>query len=152
VIKLHGDAMVQPRNTQEELAALAPQFVEALQSHLRSRALIMIGYGGNDEGVCEALSALPRGTITHGVYWVNDAIPETPLGQWFHSHPESFWVPHLDFDELMSVVKTEFDLPNPDEARFKQLMDRYRSTFSDMQKRVTGDSAVSDVVADSVRR
>ncbi|MGH9280345.1 MAG: SIR2 family protein [Acidimicrobiales bacterium] len=150
VIKLHGDAMLQPRNTDDEIAELAPALIEALRRHLHSRALVVIGYGGNDRGVFRALSALPPDTITRGVYWVSDRIPDNAFGAWLRQHDEAFHVRHLDFDELMAIVRTEFDLPNPDEERFSVLMDRYRTTFSTLRARVQADESPSSLVARSV--
>jgi len=141
ILKLHGDAMLEPRNTADEVAELAPGFVESLRQHLRSRALVVIGYGGNDRGVFTALSALPHDTVTHGIYWVSDQLPDNDFGTWLQEQPEAFHVRHLDFDALMAIAKAEFKLPNPDASRFTNLMQLYRSTFVSLQDKVRTDQA-----------
>ena len=150
VIKLHGDAMLRPLNTDDELATLAQEYLDALGQHLQSRALVVIGYGGNDVGVFEAIKALPANTISHGIYWVSDVLPDNAFGKWLRTRSDVFHVKHLDFDELMAVVKTEFDLPNPDERRFNDLMARYRDTFTALQSKVRERDDESSVVARSV--
>lgn len=150
VIKLHGDALLDPKNTEDEVVELAPELVEALRRHVHSRALIFIGYGGNDSGVLQALSSLPPDSITHGIYWVNSTIPDNEFGNWLRDRTETLHVRHLDFDELMAVVKVRFDLPDPDAQRFTHLTTRYLETFAELQTKVRATTLPESLVARSV--
>ena len=150
IIKLHGDAMLEPRNIDDELAELPEAIIKALEDHLRSRALVFIGYGGHDVGVTNALTRLPDNIITHGIYWIGSQVPANRLGSWLNDHREAFWVNHLDFDELMAVVKSEFYLPDPSSTRFDDLVGVYRDTFGRLQSRSGSDIGSSSLVARSI--
>lgn len=142
--------MLAPLNRSEELAELSQEYRQVLDRHLRDRALIFIGYGGHDEGVSSALEGLPIGSISRGVYWVGDRVPDSDLGAWLRERPEVFWVPHLDFDELMAVIKDVFDLPHPQGDRFQALIEHYQDTFTTLQGEVDADETTPDVVRNSV--
>lgn len=150
IVKLHGDAMLAPLNRREELAELSLGYREILDRHLRDRALIFIGYGGHDKGVTSALEGLRDGSISRGVYWVGDRLPDSGLGVWLQRRPEVVWVPHLDFDELMAVIKDVFDLPHPEGDRFEALIERYQETFATLQGEVDADETTPEVVRNSV--
>ncbi|HMJ77403.1 MAG TPA: SIR2 family protein, partial [Iamia sp.] len=150
IVKLHGDAMLAPLNDANQLAQLHEAYREVLDRHLRDRALIFLGYGGHDKGVTDALKALPTASIARGVYWVGNRIPDTELGEWLRHRPETFHVPHLDFDELMAVVQQVFDLPHPKGDRFESLLKRYQDTFTTLQGEVDADDTTPEVIRDSV--
>lgn len=136
VIKLHGDALLEPKNTDDETRALDPKVRDVLADQLAKRGLIFIGYGGNDTSVTSFLKEQPVDSLTWGVYWVHDTIPENEFGRWLQSRPSAVWVKHLRFDELMVLVYAEFGLTHPEEARFGRLMKTYRETFEKLTKGV----------------
>ena len=82
VVKLHGDALLEPKNLEEETAELSKNVADVLATILNETGLIFVGYGGNDESISRFLSGLPPDSLPHGVYWINDAKPDTPFGQW----------------------------------------------------------------------
>ncbi len=82
VIKLHGDALLQPRNTESETSQLPSRLKEVLNNFLYETGLIFVGYGGNDKSIAEILNQLPEGSLPWGIYWIGDTIPENNIGEW----------------------------------------------------------------------
>ena len=82
VIKLHGDALLEPKSLEEETAELDPAIQEVLTEQLRDRGLVFVGYGGNDRSISGFLKGLPANTLKWGVYWVNKQLPEADFGEW----------------------------------------------------------------------
>ena len=136
VVKLHGDALLSPKNLGNETRQLAPAVRSALEKQLAQRGIIFAGYGGNDESIASFFETYLEGKETPGLFWVNDRLPESRFGEWFQSRPDAIWVPHLRFDELMVLVREAFDLAHPDAKRFEKLMARYRDTFAELTQEV----------------
>ncbi len=136
VIKLHGDALLEPKHVEEETFELDPKMCDVLADLLTRRGLIFVGYGGNDRSVYSFLKQLPLETLTWGVYWINDQIPDNDFGIWLQSRPRAIWVKHLRFDELMLLMRAEFGLAHPEERRFQDLMKTYFETFQKLEEGV----------------
>ena len=130
VIKLHGDAMFEPKNTDEETARLGPETQQSLEAALKNRTLIINGYVGNDRSITELFGSPDHDFFASGAYWVTDEIPETAFGHWFQSCPHAIWVPHRDFDQLILLIRDAFGLPHPEEKRFRNLLNDYNESFS----------------------
>ena len=136
VIKLHGDAMLAPKNTAEETFELDPKLASVLAEQLSKRGLIFLGYGGNDKSITGFLKSLPPSALSSGIYWVNEHIPDNEFGLWLQEHPRTTWVKHVDFDELMLLIRAEFNLAHPDSKRFEALITRYQDTFAELSQRI----------------
>ena len=154
VIKLHGDALLEPKSLEEETAELDPAIQEVLTEQLRDRGLVFVGYGGNDRSISGFLKGLPANALKWGVYWVNKQLPEADFGEWLESRADAFWIEHLSFDELMVLVFQEFDLSHPDTRRFDKLMTTYRETFSKLSKgvEVKEEGALKDRLVSAVSK
>ena len=135
VVKLHGDALLEPRNVGDEVAKLPPEVTDMLANLLRDAGLVFMGYGGNDKGILEALDKLPKEALDWGLYWVNNTVPDNAFGEWLRDR-NATWVKHLDFDELMLLVREEFELDHPDEKRFEKVMETYGDTFTKLRREV----------------
>ena len=105
-------------------------------------------YGGNDRGITSFLTNLPTKHLEWGVYWVNETVPENKFGEWLSSSPNSYWIRHLSFDEVMVLVFQEFGLDHPQEERFQKLMTTYRETFADLSKAVEAESGLWSLVVE----
>lgn len=138
VLKLHGDARLEPKNTESETTELADSVKKVLKNFLSETGLVFIGYGGHDESIANILKELPRDALPWGIFWVNTEVPDSSIGEWLRER-NAIWVDHTDFDELMLLIWNEFKLSHPDEARFTKLMDTYKDTFADLSKKL--DSA-----------
>ena len=137
VVKLHGDARLAPLNTELELAGLDEAVSRAVGNLIRERTLVFVGYGGNDSSIHKLLDQLKTDEPTGGVFWVASKIPDTETGEWFRKRKNRVWVQHQDFDELLLLIRQEFDLPHPTKDRFDVLWVAYDSTFSEMSQRLS---------------
>ncbi|MEJ2224819.1 MAG: tetratricopeptide repeat protein [Syntrophobacterales bacterium] len=135
VIKLHGDARLTPKNTELETQDLTDAVKRVLKNLLHEAGLIFVGYGGNDQSILNILRELPTGALPWGVYWVNAHLPENEMGEWLEQ-VDAKWVRHLDFDELMLLIRNEFDLTHPDLRRFEKLRDTYQETFKNLTEKI----------------
>jgi protein O-mannosyl-transferase len=68
VAKIHRDLLLEPINTPEGIATLAPGWVKALTDLLQYYTPIVIGYGGNDGSLMNFLNALEK-PIRGGIFW-----------------------------------------------------------------------------------
>ena len=143
VIKVHGDALLDPKNLADETSDLHSAIAEALEKVMYGRGLVFLGYGGNDKGILKALKSLSGSALDWGIYWVNDVLPDNDFGHWLQDNDAS-WVKHLKFDELMLLIRNEFDFHHPDEKRFKVLMDTYSETFDKLSGAVDQRPAGKD--------
>ncbi|MDD4446324.1 MAG: SIR2 family protein [Methanothrix sp.] len=135
VLKLHGDARLEPKNTGSETSELADNVKVVLKKFLSETGLIFIGYGGHDESIANILNELPREARPWGVFWINKDVPDGNIGKWIRER-KAVWVDHTDFDELMLLIWNEFKLSHPEESRFTKLMDAYKSTFANLSKKL----------------
>ena len=135
VIKLHGDARLDPKNTKLETEELADEVQTVVKNILSETGLIFMGYGGNDESIAKILSEIPEQDLPWGIYWVNDFFPENALGELLDSR-NAIWVNHLEFDETMLLMRREFDLDHPNMKRLNELENTYYATFNKLRKRV----------------
>ena len=133
VIKLDGDALL--RREPPDPVGFTAAVRDALWKHLESRALVFAGYGGNDEGVGGFFRTLPDSVLAGGVYWVSDRVPDNAFGHWLRDNPHAVWVRHRRFDELAMLLREELDLPDPDDRRFIELMERYRATLAEFKRK-----------------
>ena len=135
VLKLHGDARLEPKNTESETNELSESVKKVLKNFLAETGLIFIGYGGHDESIAHILNELPNNALPWGIYWINNGIPETSIGKWLRDR-KAIWVNHRDFDELMLLIWKEFELSHPDERRFGRLIETYMGTFDTLRNKL----------------
>lgn len=145
IVKLHGDHRLSPQNTAQETDTLKEEIEKQVRTLLHDRGLIIVGYGGNDHGICKMLEALPEEALPLGVYWVGAREPRTAIRPWLQSR-DAVWVDKADFDELMLLVRNVFDLPHPDRKRFDEVFERYTQTYKALSGRVT---ALPDTAPDA---
>lgn len=135
VIKLHGDARLTPRNTTLETKELNDAVKKVLSNLLLETGLIFIGYGANDKSIANILDELPKDALPWGIYWVHNDMPKSDIGKWLENR-KGVWVKHLDFDELMLLIWSQFELKEPDWKRFDKLSTSYLESFKKLQDKV----------------
>jgi Tfp pilus assembly protein PilF len=143
VIKLHGDARLAPKNTARETEDLHEAMKPVMTNLLNETGLIFLGYGGRDRSIARVLAELAPNAMEWGLYWIGSAAPDGDLGAWFGDR-RGRWVQHLDFDELMLLVKQEFGLGEPDWGRFERLKDRYGESLKDLTERIEARPDTAD--------
>lgn len=149
VVKLHGDNHLSPFNTTAETESLKDEIQNPIRTLLYDRGLIFIGYGGNDKSIKRLLETLPDEALPLGVYWVSLAEPNGEIRSWLESR-DAVLVEHGDFDQLMLLMKREFDLPFPNERRFLEVFANYDKTYERLEAEVTTLPA-SDAGASALR-
>jgi hypothetical protein len=135
VVKLHGDNRLSPQNTARETERLKDEIQTQIRTVLYDRGLIFIGYGGNDRSIKAMLEALPPEALPLGVYWVSDGEPRGEVRPWLEAR-KAIWVGMGDFDQLMFLIKNEFDLPNPDGKRFQSVFENYVETYQRLSSKI----------------
>ena len=135
VVKLHGDTYLGAKNTAKETCELAKPAQQALAKLVGERAVIFLGYGGNDRSIGDAFASLPEDNPRHGVYWVGSNLPGGTYGEWLRARGVR-WVKHHDFDELMLMLRKAFDLPLPNVEPFDAMLDNFRKRFEELSQKV----------------
>lgn len=135
VVKLHGDNRLSPQNISQETDVLKKDIETPVQTILHDRGLIFMGYGGNDKGIVKMLNSLPGNALPFGIYWISSTEPTGEILPWLESR-QAVWVEKGDFDELMLLVKNEFELPPPTSKRFDEVFEKYRKTYEKLSGRI----------------
>ncbi len=135
ILKLHGDARLDPKNTEKETQGLAENVRKVLKNLLYETGLIFIGYGGHDESIAEILDELPSNALPWGIYWIGNKIPDSKIGMWL-TNRNARWIKQSDFDELMLLMWKEFNFSHPKKDRFDKLLNTYFDTFKNLKKRI----------------
>ena len=147
VVKLHGDALLAPRNTVEEVSELDPSLAQSVARLLDNCAIVFLGYAGRDQSIARLFATLPEGSVSYGMYWVGSALPGTLMQDELERHP-SFHVDHRDFDEAMVEIADLLDVKLPGVKRWKELFKRYErqltSTAGMHQRRVAKGEGSAD--------
>jgi tetratricopeptide (TPR) repeat protein len=150
VVKLHGDNRLSPLNTDGETERLKQQLQQHVPSLLHDGGLIIIGYGGNDEGIASLFKSLAPEALPLGVYWVSKHEPGDALRTWLDERGAS-WVQEADFDETMLLLRDAFELPHPTEAWIDDVFLRYRETYERLSEsivsRLSGGSETATLKA-----
>ncbi len=127
ILKLHGDAFLEPRHTEAETRELSSAMSETISGILRSRGLIFLGYRGGDQSIASMLRSLPQWALPYGVYWVNENLPsDAGLVEWLAAR-RAVWVKHTDFDLAMMALEQKLGGRRPNDNRFRHLMEDYAS-------------------------
>ena len=144
IIKLHGDARLEPRNTEEETEILPETVQKVLRSLLHETGLIFVGYGGHDKSIAKVLKELPSNALPWGIYWIGSKIPEGDIGEWLRKR-NAVWINQNDFDELMLLMFDEFGLTHPKKDRFDELWSAYFETFRKLKGRIEAQPEKEEV-------
>jgi Tfp pilus assembly protein PilF len=150
VIKLHGDVILEIENTEDETKQIAEPLKHKLGDILKETGIIFIGYGGNDEGVLKILNGLSKDHMKNGIYWINNDLPDNPEFLHWLSERGAIWVKIDSFDKLMLYLFKEFELKNPDENRFNELMKNYYETVKKLESELKNDNE-KDIVKDVIK-
>lgn len=126
IVKLHGDAHLFPKNLREEIETIAEPIRDKISMLLQTRGLVVIGYGGNDEGILAMFQRMKRQAAPFGIYWVSREKPRGAIASWLNKHNDAVWVQSPGFDEIMLLIQAERNLGLPDRSRIDRLFEGYR--------------------------
>lgn len=140
VVKLHGDAMFDPRNLDHETSKIDDGLTASLYPVLQDSALVFVGYGGNDTSVCGFLNAFARRGLTRPVFWVGRSDPCTAMSKWLKDNGV-LRVDHQDFDILMHLIRGELAIDLLSQKQWLQGYVRYVDEFRRIEKEVRREPA-----------
>jgi tetratricopeptide (TPR) repeat protein len=132
VIKLHGDAKLSPKNTEQETKTLDDSVKTVIKNMLSEVGIVFIGYGGNDKSIVNILNNLKTDSLPGGIWWINSEKPNNEMGKWLEER-NATWVKHHDFDELMLLFLNELSLEHPEKKRFDKLIKTYFDAFDKLK-------------------
>jgi Tfp pilus assembly protein PilF len=142
VIKLHGDAHLDPKNIESQTKQLADAVCLHLHPFLSDSALIFLGYNGGDESIATFFCGQPPPALAPQIYWIGSQPPASDrLAKWF-AERSALHVDHRDFDSLMHLIRGALEIPHPKfEERMKEIAQQYHARRVDLEKEA---AAVSD--------
>jgi len=76
IIKIHRDFLFDPYNTDEEIEELDKQWQESLEPVLAENAMVVLGYGGNDESLMNYLKDIETRKPIYWCYRKEDELSE----------------------------------------------------------------------------
>lgn len=135
VIKLHGDFRLSPQNTSAETEMLKKEVERQIANLLHDRGLIVMGYGGNDQGIAKMLKALPKESLPFGIYWISGSEPQGILRTWLEER-NAVWIQNADFDEMMLLIRDAFSLPHPDQKPLEAVFRKYGEMYRALSERI----------------
>ena len=128
IVKLHGDAHLDPKNLSPETKRIQADVAKQLHPLLLNSAIVFVGYGGNDESIAHFFDECPTAQLAPQIYWVGKHDPAPNFLKWLGDRG-ALRVDHTDFDQLMHLLrgKLYIDLPQKErwDRAFKAFFDRY---------------------------
>lgn len=149
VVKLHGDAHLDPKNLQPETREIDIGLAKQLYPFLQDHALIFVGYGGNDESILKFVQECPLPALAPPIYWVSRRDPPLPFAKWLGER-NALRVDHTDFDQLMHLIRGALNIELLDKGRWKQIGDTYYEAFERLREEIDNVRA-SDADAEALR-
>ena len=124
ITKIHGDAHIQPFNNNGNTKKVPEPLKSSIQNLFTNTKVICIGYGGDDDSIADLLTGCNR---IDQVYWLNSSEPkDVKLSSWWNEIDTKTYIKEYDFDKIMSLIKSKFNLDSPDfDKRAKELKDSY---------------------------
>jgi tetratricopeptide (TPR) repeat protein len=135
VVKLHGDAHLDPKNLQPETREINLGLAKQLYPFLQDHALIFVGYGGNDESILKFVQECPIPALAPPIYWVSKREPPSPFAKWLHQR-NALRVDHTDFDQLMHLIRGALNIELLDRSRWTQIGDTYYEAFERLREEI----------------
>lgn len=151
IVKLHGDAHIDPKNLTPETKRIRKDVAKDLHPLLSNSSIIFVGYGGNDESIAHFFAEYPSEALATQIYWVGRHDPGPILLDWL-CRRGALRVDHTDFDEMMHLLRGGLDIPNLErqrwDARWEQLFNGYYDSLKKFEEKVkqTPESSQKDAL------
>ena len=135
ITKIHGDAHMQPFNNSDDTKKIPEELKGAIQGLFTNAKVIFIGYSGNDESIADLLEGCNR---IDQVYWLNTSEPnDVSLSNWWKNIPIKTFINEYDFDKIMNVIKSKFNIEKPDfQKRALELEQGYNCSVKEEIKEI----------------
>jgi Tfp pilus assembly protein PilF len=147
VVKLHGDAHLDPKNLQPETREIDVGLAKQLYPFLQDHALVFVGYGGNDESILKFVQECPIPALAPPIYWISKREPPAPFARWLLER-NALRVDHTDFDQLMHLIRGALSIELLDRSRWTQIGYAYYEAFEKLKDEIdTVSASVEDTEA-----
>jgi tetratricopeptide (TPR) repeat protein len=143
VVKLHGDAHLDPKNLQPETREIDLDLARQLYPFLQDHALIFVGYGGNDDSILRFVQNCPVPALAPPVFWVSKREPPAPFAGWLRQR-NALRVDHTDFDQLMHLIRNALGINLLERNRWNTIGEAYYEAFERLTKEIEKSATESD--------
>lgn len=124
IVKIHGDAHLHPFNNKGDTKNIPEPLKESIQSLFTNAKVVCIGYRGDDESILDLLKGCKR---IDQFYWLNNEEPKNvKLTKWWNDTKVKTFVKEYDFDKILNVMKSKFDIQSPD---FNNIMKKLQNSY-----------------------
>jgi tetratricopeptide (TPR) repeat protein len=136
VFKLHGDYLFNARNTAKETGRVHPKVRSRVESIVRGRPLIFVGYGGHDVGIAKMFAGFGSTAPSGAVHWIAPDRPADEIHERWLAKRDTRWVA-CEFDELMAWIVKEFKPLDPERAPIQdEMRQRIDTTYRRLRDKV----------------
>jgi protein O-mannosyl-transferase len=132
IVKLHGDAHLDPKNLQPETREIDVGLSKQLYPFLQDHALIFVGYGGNDQSILKFVQNCPIPALAPPIFWVSKREAPAAFHDWLCDRG-ALRVDHTDFDQMMHLLRNSMNIELIDRKRWNQIGDRYYEAFDKLK-------------------
>ncbi len=136
IVKLYGDAHLSSEYLDGNRRLLRNDVKNRLRALATECTLVFVGYGGRDDCILDLFEEMPQGAPSGGVYWVNDKAPGKSMSQWLEDR-RAVWAQNESFDDLMYLLRREFQLGHPRIDRFDQILQKYDAEYRALASKKT---------------
>lgn len=143
IVKLHGDAHLDPKNLQPETREIDGTLCKQLYPFLQDHALIFVGYGGNDESILRFVQGCPTPALAPPIYWVSKRDVPARFNEWLLER-NALRVDHTDFDQLMHLIRNALSIELIERTRWNQIGDIYYEAFQRLKEEIDKLTVVSE--------
>ncbi len=128
IVKLYGDAHLSSEYLDGNRRLLRTDVKNRLRALATECTLVFVGYGGRDDCILDLFDEMPQGAPSGGVFWVNDKAPGRAMSEWLEGR-RAIWAQNDSFDDLMFLLRQEFQLGHPRIDRFDQILQKYEQQY-----------------------
>ncbi len=136
IVKLYGDAHLSSEYLDGNRRLLRNDVKNRLRALATECTLVFVGYGGRDDCILDLFEEMPQGAPSGGVYWVNDKAPGKSMAEWLENR-RAVWALNDSFDDLMYLLRREFQLGHPRIDRFDQILQKYDAEYRALASKKT---------------
>jgi protein O-mannosyl-transferase len=133
IVKLHGDAHIDPKSLKPEVERLQLDVRQQLLPFLQDNALIVVGYGGNDQSILDFMKNAPARVIASPIYWVSSQSPPQPFLSWL-AERRALRVNLSNFDQLMHLLRGALALDLLKDDRWERIRVNYFRGYARVTK------------------
>ena len=143
IVKLYGDAHLSSEYLDGNRRLLRTDVKERLRALATECTLVFVGYGGRDDCILDLFEDMPKGAPSGGVFWVNDKAPGKSMADWLADR-RAIWAQNDSFDDLMFLLRQEFQLGHPRIDRFDQILQKYDEQYRSLASKKVQPQPASD--------